>query len=135
MHDPLLSQGRERNEEERTILRCMTGYRYSDRDIEQVSERNEEEWTILRCMTGYRYSDRDIEQVKTTPCTLFSAVKCSAMISILHNRFIRELKTITKEKGIILIAKIKVPHTVNRHVLMDKIYLLTWVYTYMYVWL
>ena len=36
MHDPLLSQGRERNEEDRTILRCMTGYRYSDKDIEQV---------------------------------------------------------------------------------------------------
>lgn len=36
LHDPLISQGRERNEEERTILRCMTGYRYSDRDIEQV---------------------------------------------------------------------------------------------------
>lgn len=34
--DPLISQGRERNEEERTILRCLTGYRYSDRDIEQV---------------------------------------------------------------------------------------------------
>ena len=34
--DPLLSQGRERSEEERTILRCMTGYNYTDRDIDQV---------------------------------------------------------------------------------------------------
>lgn len=36
LHDPLISQGRERAEEERTILRCMTGYRYSDKDIDQV---------------------------------------------------------------------------------------------------
>lgn len=36
LHDPLISQGRQRNEEDRTILRCMTGYRYSDKDIEQV---------------------------------------------------------------------------------------------------
>ncbi|KAL5009521.1 hypothetical protein ScPMuIL_011826 [Solemya velum] len=36
LRDPLLSQGRERTEEERAILRCMTGYRFSDRDIEQV---------------------------------------------------------------------------------------------------
>lgn len=34
--DPLLSQGRERSEEERTILRCMTGYNYTDKDIDQV---------------------------------------------------------------------------------------------------
>ncbi|XP_071113819.1 protein FAM228B-like isoform X2 [Haliotis cracherodii] len=36
LRDPLLSQGRERNMEERTILRCMTGTRYTDRDLEQV---------------------------------------------------------------------------------------------------
>ncbi|XP_045196887.1 protein FAM228B-like isoform X4 [Mercenaria mercenaria] len=36
LHDPLISQGRQRSEEDRTILRCMTGYRYSDKDIEQV---------------------------------------------------------------------------------------------------
>lgn len=36
LHDPLISQGRQRNEEDRTILRCLTGYRYSDKDIEQV---------------------------------------------------------------------------------------------------
>ncbi|XP_071135807.1 protein FAM228B-like isoform X7 [Mytilus edulis] len=34
--DPLLSQGRERSEEERTIMRCMTGYNYTDKDIDQV---------------------------------------------------------------------------------------------------
>ncbi|XP_062601781.1 protein FAM228B-like isoform X7 [Saccostrea cucullata] len=34
--DPLLSQGRERSAEERTILRCMTGHDYTDKDIEQV---------------------------------------------------------------------------------------------------
>ncbi|XP_061176399.1 protein FAM228B-like isoform X3 [Saccostrea echinata] len=34
--DPLLSQGRERSAEERTILRCMTGNDYTDKDIEQV---------------------------------------------------------------------------------------------------
>ncbi|KAK3097477.1 hypothetical protein FSP39_009971 [Pinctada imbricata] len=34
--DPLLSQGRERSAEERTILRCLTGYDYTDKDIEQV---------------------------------------------------------------------------------------------------
>jgi len=36
LQDPLISQGRQRSEEDRTILRCLTGYRYSDRDIEQV---------------------------------------------------------------------------------------------------
>ncbi|XP_052241953.1 protein FAM228B-like isoform X4 [Dreissena polymorpha] len=36
LHDPLISQSRQRNEEDRTILRCLTGYRYSDQDIEQV---------------------------------------------------------------------------------------------------
>ncbi|XP_060597950.1 uncharacterized protein LOC132751747 isoform X3 [Ruditapes philippinarum] len=36
LHDPLISQGRQRSEEDRTILRCVTGYRYSDKDIEQV---------------------------------------------------------------------------------------------------
>lgn len=36
LHDPLISQGRQRCEEDRTILRCLTGYRYSDKDIEQV---------------------------------------------------------------------------------------------------
>ncbi|XP_052810907.1 protein FAM228B-like isoform X3 [Mya arenaria] len=36
LHDPLISQGRQRHEEDRTILRCMTGYRYTDSDIEQV---------------------------------------------------------------------------------------------------
>ncbi|XP_056014264.1 protein FAM228B-like isoform X24 [Ostrea edulis] len=34
--DPLLSQGRERSAEERTILRCLTGNDYTDKDIEQV---------------------------------------------------------------------------------------------------
>ncbi|XP_078321953.1 protein FAM228B-like isoform X3 [Crassostrea virginica] len=34
--DPLLSQGRERSAEERTILRCLTGNEYTDKDIEQV---------------------------------------------------------------------------------------------------
>ncbi|KAK3608393.1 hypothetical protein CHS0354_035390 [Potamilus streckersoni] len=36
LRDPLLSQGRDRNEEERTILRCMTGHHYTDKDIEQI---------------------------------------------------------------------------------------------------
>ncbi|KAJ8314988.1 hypothetical protein KUTeg_007138 [Tegillarca granosa] len=34
--DPLLSQGRQRSAEDRTILRCLTGYEYTDKDIEQV---------------------------------------------------------------------------------------------------
>lgn len=32
----MLSQGRQRSAEDRTILRCITGYDYTDKDIEQV---------------------------------------------------------------------------------------------------
>ncbi|XP_021352628.1 protein FAM228B-like isoform X2 [Mizuhopecten yessoensis] len=36
LRDPLLSQGRQRSAEDRTILRCITGYSYTDKDLEQV---------------------------------------------------------------------------------------------------
>ncbi|XP_069126695.1 protein FAM228B-like isoform X2 [Argopecten irradians] len=36
LRDPLLSQGRQRSAEDRTILRCITGYTYTDKDLEQV---------------------------------------------------------------------------------------------------
>ncbi|ESO94844.1 hypothetical protein LOTGIDRAFT_117952 [Lottia gigantea] len=36
LRDPLTSQSRSRTEEERTILRCTTGVRYTDNDIKQV---------------------------------------------------------------------------------------------------
>lgn len=36
LRDPLLSQGRARSEEEQTILRCMTGSIYTQKDINQV---------------------------------------------------------------------------------------------------
>ncbi|XP_033741138.1 protein FAM228B-like isoform X2 [Pecten maximus] len=36
LRDPLLSQGRQRSAEDRTILRCITGYNYTDKDLEQV---------------------------------------------------------------------------------------------------
>ncbi|XP_059143497.1 protein FAM228B-like isoform X2 [Physella acuta] len=36
LRDPLLTLGRKKAEEERTILRCMTGQHYTDEDIEKV---------------------------------------------------------------------------------------------------
>uniref|UniRef100_A0A2C9LMJ3 Uncharacterized protein n=1 Tax=Biomphalaria glabrata TaxID=6526 RepID=A0A2C9LMJ3_BIOGL len=36
LRDPLLTLGRKQAEEERAILRCMTGHKYSDKDIEMV---------------------------------------------------------------------------------------------------
>ena len=36
LRDPLLSQGRERSEEDRIIIRCGTGSTLTDRDIECV---------------------------------------------------------------------------------------------------
>ncbi|XP_013421901.1 protein FAM228B isoform X2 [Lingula anatina] len=36
LRDPLLSQAKERAEEDRTILRCTTGITYTDKDIEKI---------------------------------------------------------------------------------------------------
>ncbi|XP_064618457.1 protein FAM228B-like [Liolophura sinensis] len=38
LRDPLLSQGSQRNDEDRMMLRCLTGNHYTDRDIEQIKQ-------------------------------------------------------------------------------------------------
>ena len=48
LSDPLLTLSRQRSEEDRTIMRCTTGQRYSDYDLEQV-------WNNAEIVTYLKY--------------------------------------------------------------------------------